>query len=127
MTWLILLWSLSVGYIPLDSKAVVNPDVGQLTSFHTNAISTELSVTAEVLKHLRFFAGVETLAIPQSYTSYVPFEAYYTIGASLYTKNLELGIKHECDHGVESSVTSLPWYGSNSTEVYLKLTAQSSF
>ena len=132
MNWIILGWALTFGYMPANTQAIINQNryYGQ-DSFidNSNSYAIKLELSADILGHLKIWGSDETYMKSDfshiEYGAFSPSEAHYRIGAYLYAKGIEVGIEHECDHGIEASYDIKPWYWGGYTEVYIKLSGSS--
>lgn len=125
MNWLILSWALTLGFVPSVDNSIINGL--QVTGIgYSNVLEAQLDVSAVILGHLRLEGSAETYMLPPSDGwTFLPFRADYTFGAALFSGNFEVGLRHECDHGIEYTNDILPWYGSSETLVYVKITGGS--
>ena len=124
MNWLILSWALTASWIPLDNQSIVQQKpVANTVINSSGCYSISLEARAEIMNHLKIWGEVETYEKinPDTKLSFMPFRADYLVGIALYAKGIELGISHECDHGVESQSFYVPWYYLTQTRVYVKI------
>jgi hypothetical protein len=123
LSWLVLSWALTLGWLPTSGRVFVGlpGDPGLL---YQDTYSTKFELSAEALNHLRVWGSVETLEGADGIASFMPYEAYYRAGAALYARGFEVGIEHECDHGIEASYQDNPWYWGGYTEIYIKISGR---
>jgi hypothetical protein len=132
MQWLVLSWALTCGYLPSSQSAVVFPGThaNVYSIDYRDTFSTKFEVSAEALNHLRIWGSAETrenISANIGLGFFSPYQAYYIGGISLYAKGIEIGISHECDHGISSDVLASPWLGGGSTEIFVKISGKTSF
>ena len=125
MNWLLLSWALTTSFLPANVQAVFTP-LGNSTVIATpGSFSAEIELSAEAYNHLRVWGSVETFAFfNAAVVRFNPFEADYIVGAALFSKGIEAGVKLECWHGVQCDQPRA-WYGTMSTAIYLKLSGHS--
>jgi hypothetical protein len=124
MNWLILSWALTMSWLPTDIQTIIQYPTGDHPIIESSGCySINLEARADILKHMKIWGNVETYekTNPDIILSFKPFRADYIVGMALYDKNIEAGIMHECDHGVESSQKFDPWYGLVQTRIYIKI------
>ena len=125
-SWIVLSWALTCGWLPMSGTCVVSA-TGVNGVGYLNAVSSKLEIQADIWQHARIFGSMETretLSLDPSLGLFSPYEAYFVAGAALYAKGIEIGIIHECDHGIESSSDFIPWISSGGTEVYIKISGK---
>jgi hypothetical protein len=123
-SWLVLSWALTVGYVPAQYEILTSPlNTDTVENLRSGLIATsaELGVNAEILKHFRLSASCETYQylMPELF-GFAPYRADYVFGAAIFADNIELGLRHECDHGVNSGPIE-GHYASLETQFYLKI------
>lgn len=127
MDWLVLCWALTVGYIPLGNTSIVLPG-SIVTVEDSSAVVTELSIGVEIASHLRLYGSMETretLSLDNPAAGlFSPYEAYFKAGLAIYGEGWELGVYHECDHGIEASPVTVPWLWAGRTEIYVKVSGK---
>jgi hypothetical protein len=131
MQWLVLSWALTCGWLPMSATSIVYPGDTIYGIGGANAISTKMELTAEAWNHLRAWSSIETREVLQpsdfSLGLFSPYEAYFIAGMALYANNIEIGISHECDHGIETTLDLAPWISNGQTEIYIKLSGKTLF
>ena len=132
LSWLMVSWAFTFGYLPCDGSTIVEPSnaiYGQV--FHEDAIATKFELSAEAFNHLRISSSIETREVYNGQVSslgaFSPYEGYFKLGAAFYGKSWEVGISHECDHGIQASNVPSAWLWAGNTELYIKLSGKSSF
>ena len=125
LSWLIVSWGLTVGYKPLYDQGISEQSNAFLV--YNNPIETTLSLQADVVSHLKVYTSIESYELINTPISYFPYRSDYKIGLALYTKQIEIGVYHECDHPVLYSADQIVGYGSNDTEVYIKILGETRF
>jgi len=126
MNWLILSWALTAAWLPLDDQGFLQQPIKSSQYIDSaGCFSTKFEAQADVFSHAKLWASVETYESKESHTVYFePFRADYIAGVALYAGGFEVGVKHECDHGVEWSSSFIPWYWLDQTEVYVKISGR---
>jgi hypothetical protein len=125
VNWLVLSWALTAAWLPLNKQCLYDQAV-IVSLNHSGAYSAKLELSADALDHLRAWGSVETFESANPiYSDFNPFAADYVAGVAIYARGIELGLRHECDHGVESRQSFSPWLGLEQTSVYLKLSGSS--
>ena len=126
MNWLILSWALTASWLPSNNQGIAQqPVVSSQYVDSDGCFATKFEVQADVLSHTKLWASVETYETKDvASVGFLPFRADYVAGVALYAKGIELGVRHECDHGVEWSGSFVPWYWLNQTEVYVKISGK---
>jgi len=134
MSWLVLSWALTLGMSPGSSGVgIVDPNYlgREYKVFNDNAISTKLEIEAAAWSHLRAWGSMEIKSTIDSNMStmgaFSPYEGYFIAGLAFYVKGFEVGIKHECDHGIESLAKPVLWVTSGGTDIYVKISGKTSF
>jgi hypothetical protein len=131
MQWLTLTWLLTIGYSPiqLSNWNVNSTTSAEISGVQSSYFTTDIGLSAEAWNHVRLSTDIETYEITDlSYTSFFPFRANYTISLALYAKGIELGIRHECDHPIVSTLSVVPeGILMDETTVYIKLSGKASF
>ena len=122
MNWIILAWALTVSYVPDLADHIYDQRNVSGVDFY-DCFAANLDVEARLWGHVRIYGSVETYMMYDSGFSFLPFRADYRAGAALYADGVELGVWHECDHGVNFTNRWYPWYGSDQTQVYLKISS----
>lgn len=124
-----LTWSLVTAFLPSTQYGIYSNEGDTLGSVkHTAAFSTELALSATLYNHVRLDTSIETHEfLPKGSSLFVPYQSYFRIGAAIFTDHLELGLKHECDHGISSAGYPSPWLGGGYTSLYLKLSGSTFF
>jgi hypothetical protein len=92
-----------------------------------NAVFADIAVRAELFQHIRLWGSVETYMTPNSILSYNPYRSDYVIGAAAYFGPFELGVRHECDHGVSKATEWRPYYMKTETQIYLSISGRLEF
>jgi hypothetical protein len=131
-SWLILAWSLTLGYMPTNYSEISGPGYSGSQLLNSRCIDTNLALEARAFGHFRVATEVQTFAFPASpnfnpLLGFYPFESQYRIAFELYSKHLVLGIRHECDHPTLSSRWDSPQLLGTKTEAYLTLQGETSF
>jgi hypothetical protein len=131
MQWLILSWALTVGWLPVSGVGIVNPLTQDMVGVGTlNAFSTKFELNAYVLNHIRIYGSTETRETINCLSVaglFKPYEDYFVAGVSVYAKNIEVGLMHECDHGVEGSIDPTRYVTAGYTEIYFKISGKTPF
>ena len=117
----ILAWALTLGYLPIDDSYLSSFQGTRQILQNDNAYSVDLSLELRALEHLRIYGDVKTYAEKGTLYSYYPFESEYRIGIELYSRNVRLGIRHECDHPTVSDAFQAPQILAQKTEIYFTL------
>jgi hypothetical protein len=122
-SWIVLSWALTVGWLPSSGVAIV--DTNNSTAIvNQNTFSSKFEISAEAINHIRVWGSAETReSFDNSGTLglFNPYEAYYRFGTAIYSKGIEVGIEHECAHGIEAGYTNRPWLWSGYTNIYVKV------
>jgi hypothetical protein len=123
---------LTCAFLSADRVSISNPATGAYAYIgKDNAIATTLSLSAYALGHIRIDTSIETHETIVKDASingmFQPYEAYFRLGAAIYTKNIEVGILHECDHGIETAGRPEPFLGGGFTSIYVKLSGETTF
>lgn len=130
MQWMILSWALTCGWLPASSDAIVYPGYNLFQIYHIDSISTKFEINADAWNHVRLWGSMETR---ESFTggfisgAFAPYEGYFIAGAAIHVPGFEIGISHECDHGIDFTFSATPWISSGNTEVYVKISGRTSF
>ena len=133
MQWLVLSWALTVGYLPtnvqfLDSAPNMSIENQWIYLENNGSMETTIGLSAIAFDHIKLSTSIETyIHTTDSILSYWPYRSDYNIGLSIYTKNLELGIKHTCIHPTIYSIDQILGYGANTTEIFVKLSGETRF
>lgn len=128
MNWLVLAFAISGGLVPSGGDAIVTaPSVGYVLDAPSDALFVDMSVKADVFKHIRLWGNAESYMTPKTVMSFDPYRIDYVIGAAVYVGPLELGIRHECDHGVTKVTEWRPFYIKRETQVYLSVSGEIKF
>jgi hypothetical protein len=132
LSWLILSWSLTLGYIPLDNPTMFQASGENIQSIcNEGVLSTELALKAEAFNHIRLSTSIESRETKSEksilFGAFDPYEAYFKLGFCCYFNNFEIGITHECDHGIEAPNTPRPWLSNGNTNLYLKFSGTTQF
>jgi hypothetical protein len=119
MSWLVLSWFLTLGLVPQNDQMLVQSHDAIYTANPCFEQTAGLSLTA--LDHARAFFAIKTYEVKSNSLLFAPFRSDYSIGAEVFSRNIILGIKHECDHPVVSNPGSFAsnGYYLGTTEVYL--------
>jgi hypothetical protein len=132
MQWLVLSWALTCGWLPNSETAIIYP--GTHAEVHGiwnyNTVSTKVELNAELFNHLKIWSSVKTREGFNSDISmglFSPYEAYFIGGVAIHSFGFEIGISHECDHGIEYDVGPNPWISNGQTEVYVKISGKTSW
>lgn len=118
---LVFSWFIMLGYVPDHVDSIY--EGLRVKSVESNkSFVTTLGVEASIFEHMKLWGSVETYEYSTGDSAYfLPYRSDYMFGAAIYADGVEIGVKHECDHGVEYTNIPLPWYGSYETQVYLKI------
>lgn len=122
MNWLVLSFALASGFVSGYDATVIDAGVGYELTVPSDAVFVDMSIEATILSHVRLWGNAETYMTPIGIASFNPYRADYGIGAALYWGIFEIGVKHECDHGVSARVWR-PYYASGETQVYIKISS----
>lgn len=126
MQWFVLSWALTFGFIPSMDTGLMDPYNIQndMIIVSDNAISSKIFLQADMFNHLLIWCSVKTYMYPSDFPFFSPFRDDYSCGLALYSKGIELGIWHECDHGVETGIYSANWLAADTTEIYIKFSGR---
>jgi hypothetical protein len=132
LPWITLAWSLTFGYLPIDSTVIVEQNrPGYASVITNNAISSKMESSLSFFDHARIFGSMETHETlnpsPSINGAFTPYEGYFRAGASIYGKFWEIGIVHECDHGIDGSDVIRPWLWAGYTQFFITLSGKVSF
>jgi hypothetical protein len=128
MNWIVLAWALTTSYLPVNTQAIVYPTgldaVGALDSF-----SVKMEVSARAFNHLRAWGSMEAYesATENLWLGFKPYRSDFIAGIAIYSKGIELGMTHECDHGIESDVGYEPWFWGSRMAIYLRLSGETTW
>jgi hypothetical protein len=124
MQWLTLAWALTFGFMPSQNDSFFG-EGRRIGLEHKDVIAVNLELDATYMEHLHFFGGVKTYAVqsPESMLL-APYRADYTAGIFIRVGPLDLGVSHECDHGVEAGTFVEPWYGNSETTLFVRLSSK---
>jgi hypothetical protein len=130
MTWLVLLWSLQAGYLPLQEIHVAQ-EYGYVQNWvaPTNATEVTMGVKATLFDHLEVGGFVKSYQAFEG-VGFAAFRFDYGIHADIVWGPLTVGIMHECDHGLQLPFTQNLRLGSMQmaqTEVYVRFESKISF
>jgi hypothetical protein len=127
-SWMVLVYVLSIGYVPEQRETIGNyyDDYDTMITINTDNFNTValFGFGIELFNHVRIKSEMESYQFStDSLTKFYPFRIDYTIGAELYDEGFSIGIKHECDHSViyERRIPRSKKYISMETQIYLKL------
>jgi len=129
MKWLIFSWALVTGYLPYNSQEITQGAEG-VSMNNPGSYSTTFFFSADVIQHFKVWGSIETFMMfdeVDTNGTFYPFEDYYKIGAAVYWKFLEIGVEHECDHGVLYSNQDQTWLGGGYTKFYLRVAGKIEF
>lgn len=101
-SFLVLSWALTLGYVPTQSNIAGD----QYTRIEQGKIATVSTIDFGVTawNRLKIYSQIETFQyLNPTYTGFNPYRTDYIFGIDYYiSKNITLGIIHECDHPVVS-------------------------
>jgi hypothetical protein len=129
LNWLVLSWALSAGMVP-EYGVGVTKGINEVSyAAPDNSFFTDLSLKATLWKYVELAAGVKTYEYPDTAVQFTfdPYEAVYIAKAALVFDNFEVGLRHECDHGIESGTEIRPWVAEYKTEIYVTIKGSTSF
>ena len=123
MNWIIFSWALSVAWMPLNDQSFIqNLPAVSLVMDYANGFSATLETRVDIASHIKAWTSVETYETPDGMFPYFnPYRGDYVIGAAIYSKGIEVGVRHECDHGIESHYVFIPYYSFDQTKIYVKI------
>jgi hypothetical protein len=125
MQWLTLAWALTFGFMPSQNDSFFTPEGRRVGIEHENAIVVDLELDATFMEHVHFFGGVKTYAVQSPESMLLsPYRADYTFGVFGRIGPLDIGVSHECDHGVESGPVAETWYGNTETTLFFRLSSR---
>lgn len=127
LRWLVLSWTLSLGYLPAQIETYDHPGLGDsYTVDRSGAFVQDLGLEALAFEHLRAWTNIRTYEEQAAPLAYAPFRADYSIGLEVLAGPVVLGIRHECAHPVVSR-TSFAETGriSTETEVFVRFQGSS--
>lgn len=97
-------WALTLGFVPQQQNCV-NKSYIEIDRSRTATVSS-LEFGATVYEKLHIYTEIETFQYVQKGTfGFNPYRADYVFGADFFlTDHVAIGLTHECDHPVSSSV-----------------------
>ena len=119
-SFLAVTYALMLAYCPYD-----NYRVGTIQEKYQNATHAQIEIGLQIFDCINAYAGEETFQIPnEGITNWTPYTQSYYIGIEYEYKfveglSLKAGIKHECQHPVNSWREQLSQFDHATTEVYL--------
>ena len=134
MSWLFLGWFLTFSYLPQHEQMlyerVWNPE--------GVVLAQELGLYAELWDMFKLYTSIKTYEVANfpNDVFFSPFRADYEIGFEFFVRDrFAIGIRHQCDHIVDSRISRSPvrsglsvntssalnGFGSNETEVYVTI------
>lgn len=120
MSWLIISWFLTVGFMPQNTEVF---SVGETTIYtdHPNAMYQTIGLEALAFDHLRIWSDIRTYEHTTNGYQYYPFRSDYQIGLDLLAGPVTIGVKHECDHPVIWNQAQDLGYLNMQTEVFVRI------
>jgi hypothetical protein len=127
MSWLIVAWYLTLGIVPKQSETIYEQADVAVVKLLETAYVAELGVNAEAFKCLRLYGSAEIYEYHGSGLSFLPYRGDFKIGAALFFGPIEIGIDHECDHGIVFTNQWLDKYGSSETRITVTIKGKTEF
>ena len=126
MSWLLLSWFLTLGYLPQSQESIV---MGRSTvdSINDGAFYQTIGLSATAFNHLRLYTELQTYDRMGSINQWFPYRSDYIIGLDLLAGPVTIGVRHECDHPVIWSMDQEYGYISGITEIYVKIEGKTSW
>lgn len=124
----VLSWALTLGVVPQQQEYVGNSTV----EIDSRKIATVAAIDLGVTIYDRFHAYTEMRSfqyVADTGGGFNPYRINYIAGADIYlTKQLTIGVQHECDHPVVSTINTTTnayltdyKYGKAETTVFVKI------
>lgn len=120
MNWLILSFALMGGLTSGDDIVQMTPITHYEVVAPNDALFADFSIQADMFGFARIWGNAETYMTPVQAPFFEPYRADFGIGVALYWGPLEIGARHECDHGFSLS-SWRPYYINGETQLYIKI------
>jgi hypothetical protein len=114
---LVMLWLLSLGFVPNSSLEAKNRSINA-----SDYLTQNFWVGFYLANHIHIYSNVELRETKSDDIYFDPFRGDFLIGGEIYFRNLALGISHECNHDI---VTNMNFHKYNGWEavfekIYIK-------
>jgi len=123
MTWLLLVYALEIGYMPIDNYAMYDieaPFLQQRKSFYT-----ELESYIKIKKIFYIGGSIRTdmWSMNTERPNFFPHKAEYKLETGLKIKNINIGFKHVCLHPVMPQTREIPkmHYEQSYEEIFFRI------
>ena len=130
MSWLVLGWFLTFGYMPenmqLDSMTVMRGGDARVTNYFSEdpLFTAEIGIEAVAFGRVRAWGSAKTFSVHYSGASFVPQRTDFFAGLSLLFGDLEAGISHQCGHTFIMEGRPAEGVTSDKTEIFVKVSGR---
>ena len=127
MSWLVLSWFLTFGYLPQSQEAIATTTDRVEWLDNSGAFYQTIGLSATAFDHIRLYTELQTYDRMGSINQWFPYRSDYIIGLDLLAGPVTIGVRHECDHPVIWSMDQEYGYISGITEIYVKIEGKTSW